>query len=364
MPSRASFHKAHPSAGARPGTLVIPPGSPRPALFLMQYGPDRLDEKPLAGPHEIPASFADGSVTWIDVRGYGDEAVIRAIGARFAITALALEDAVNAPQRPKSELYAGHQLVISRVPIPEAGQLTIPQVCFLIGRNYLITFQERPFGFFEPVRERLRDASNRPIREGGADYLAYTLIDTMVDRYYPVLEELAGTLDRIEDDLFTQAEDVSLQALQDARRQLVMIRRIAGPQREMVRDLLHNPSPFVSDPTRGFLRDTHDHIAQTAELGDALRDTAVALSSELLSMVGHRSNEIMKMLTLMASIFIPLTFIAGIYGMNFEHMPELKEPYGYGLVLGLMLVVAIGMLAYFRRRGWMGGARRRHPPLK
>ncbi|MGQ0735402.1 MAG: CorA family divalent cation transporter [Acidobacteriota bacterium] len=232
-PRVASFRKAHPSAGARPGTLVIPSGSPPPALFLMRYSPEGLEERPLSGAGEIPTGFPDGTVTWIDVRGY----------------------------------------------------------------------------------------------------------------------------DAIEDDL--AAENVTLERLGRVRRSLVMLRRIAAPQREMVQSLVKDASPFVSPEVREFLRDTHDHIAQITELGDASRELAGALSNELLSMVGHRTNEVMKMLTLMASIFIPLTFIAGIYGMNFEYMPELDERYGYFIALTVMIVVAFGMIVYFRYRGWTGARRAR-----
>lgn len=354
-PAHPSFEKAHPAAGARPGTLIIPHGSPKPALFFIRYTADHLEERQLAGPDEIPAGFPDGTVTWLDVRGYGDEDVIRAVGARFSMSPLALEDAVNAPQRPKSELYGAHQLVISRVPLElETGDLSLPQVCFVLGSSFLVTFQERPFGMFEPVRERIRNGVGRPIRSRGADYLAYALIDLMVDRYYPVATRLSRMLDTIEDDLLEEAEGTSLERLRRVRRQVVMMRRITAPQREMVKALMTEPSPFVTDGVREFLRDTHDHIAQLTELGDASRDMAAALSDELLAMVGHRTNEVMKMLTLMASIFIPLTFIAGIYGMNFEYMPELNQRYGYFIALGVMIVVAAGMAVYFRRRGWMG----------
>jgi magnesium transporter len=350
----SSFHKAHPSAGARPGTLIIPPGAEKPRLFMMRYSVDQLDERELAGPGEIPADAPPGTVLWLDVRNFGDERLIRAIGARFGIGALALEDAINTPQRPKSELYAGHHLVISRVPLagPD-GRLTLPQVCLIVGPDYVVSFQEQYLGLFEPVRDRVREQANRPIRSGGPDYLAYALIDAMVDRYYPFAEELSGELDDIEDTLLEEPEASTLTRLRRVRRRLVMARRIASPQREMVA-ALQGESPYVSAPVREFLRDTGDHISQVAELLDASRDTAAALADELLSMMAQKTNEIMKVLTLMASLFIPLTFIAGVYGMNFENMPELRTRDGYFAVLGAMSVVAAGMLYYFRRRGWLG----------
>ena len=354
----SSFHKAHPAAGSRPGTLVIPAGSPPPRIFSIRYGADEVAELELTGPAELPREFPEGTVTWIDVQGYGDEAVIRAVGEHFGMSPLAIEDAVNAPQRPKSEVYPNHQLVISRVPLGEGADVTLPQVCFVIGARVLVTFQEKPFGLFAPVRERIR-AGVGPIRKSGADYLAYALIDTMVDRYYPVIEAVSQELDDIEDALLDDTEAELLSRLRAARRQLVLIRRIGWPQREMVANLQREPTTWVGTSAREYLRDTHDHIAQIVELADASRDLAAALADELLSLVGQKTNEIMKVLTLMASIFIPLTFIAGIYGMNFENMPELQAPSGYFTALGVMAAVASGMVVYFMRRGWIGQPRRR-----
>jgi magnesium transporter len=352
-----SFHKSHPAAGSRPGTLVIPPGSPPPRIAVIRYDADSVTEGVIGGPAELPRHFAENTVTWVDVQGYGDEQVVRAIGAHFGLSPLALEDAVNVPQRPKSELYPEHHLVISRVPVYEGEDLRLPQVCFVIGSRVLVTFQEKFLGLFDPVRGRI-GAGIGPIRRSGADYLAYALIDTMVDRYYPVVEELSRELDEIEEALLDDAESAVLARLRHTRRQLVLVRRIGWPQREMVASLMRDPSPWLAPATRDYLRDTHDHIAQVVELVDASRELATALSDELLSLVGQRANEIMKVLTLMASIFIPLTFIAGIYGMNFENMPELHARRGYFFVLGLMLAVAAGMLWYFRRRGWIGRTRR------
>ena len=213
-----SFRKAHPAAGARPGTLVIPAGSPRPQLFLVQYSATTLEERQLASPAEIPAECPAGLVTWIDVHGYGDEQVIRAIGQRFGMTALELEDAVNAPQRPKCEGYADHLLVISRVPLARGEvELSQPQVCLLVGAHYVVTFQEQPFGLFQPVRERIRQGVGRPLRRSGPDYLAYALIDTMVDRYYPVAESISDELDDIEDALVEESETEILGRLRRVR---------------------------------------------------------------------------------------------------------------------------------------------------
>ncbi|MGE3188690.1 MAG: CorA family divalent cation transporter, partial [Vicinamibacterales bacterium] len=271
------FSKAHPAAGARPGTLVIPSGAPAPRNVVIHYTADAVTERALAGPEELPREFPEGSVTWVDVQGYGDEATIRAIGDHFHMSPLAIEDAVNAPQRPKSEAYPAHQLVISRVPIPEGdADLILPQVCFVVGERVLVTFQERSLGLFAPVRERIR-AGVGPIRRAGADYLAYALIDTMVDRYYPVAEAVTRELDAIEDSLLEEVETEALGRLRRVRSRLVLLRRIGPPQREMVANLLREPSPWVTPQVRDYLRDIHDHISQVVELVDASREMASAL---------------------------------------------------------------------------------------
>jgi magnesium transporter len=353
------FHKHHPEAGSRPGTLAIPAGSPPTRVHVVRYSPDSLETRELSDLGDLRGLIGGPGTTWIDVRGLGDERALRAVGEAFGLHPHALEDAVNVPQRAKSELYEGYQLVIARVPeLDPDGVLRTPQVCFVIGEHWLLTFQERFFGFFEPVRERLRAAVG-PIRELGPDYLAYALIDTLVDRYYPLAEDLSQELENLEDEIVEEPDSALLARIHQIRRSLVVLRRVGWPQREAISVLLREHSPYVSDQVRVYLRDTLDHIAQIVELVDATRDHAAGLSEIYLSNVSQRTNEVMKVLTLMATIFIPLTFIAGIYGMNFENMPELHSPWGYFAVLTLMGGVAAAMLGYFRYRGWLGRRRRR-----
>jgi magnesium transporter len=219
-----------------------------------------------------------------------------------------------------------------------------------------VTFQERYFGFFDPVRKRIRDGVG-PISQHGADYLAYALLDTLIDHYYPVVEHLSQELGELEVRLAAEPSADVLGDIHAIRSCVAVIRRIGWPQREAVFELLRDPSPFVSDEVKPFLRDTYGHLCQIVELVDSTREMAMALSEVYLSTMAHRTNEIMRMLTLMASIFIPLTFIAGIYGMNFENMPELHSPRGYYGVLIVMVTVAASMLAYFRHKGWIGHRR-------
>jgi magnesium transporter len=348
------FVKHNPAVGARPGTLAIPPDSPPPRIIVVQYDRERVDRRDVHDPEELRSLGEEDGVTWVDVQGLGDEPMIRAIGAAFDLHPVALENAVNVPQRAKTELYEQHQLVIARTPVIGDDDLVrAPQVCFIIGKRYLLTFQERYFGFFDPVRERIR-AGIGAIREDGPDYLAYAMIDAMVDRYYPVAQGLSDQLEELEDIVVENPHPEVLARVHALRRQLVVLRRVGWPQREAISAMLRERTPFFGDDAKVFLRDTYDHIAQIVELIDSAREMASDLAEAFLSNVSHRTNEIMKVLTLMASIFIPLTFLAGIYGMNFQNMPELATRNGYFVALSVMVVLAVGMTVYFKRRGWIG----------
>lgn len=348
--------------GTRPGTLVIPDDAPATRIFVHQYDADSVEMSELSDPAELEPWFQAGRKIWVDVQGFGNEEAIRGFASVFGLHPVALESAINGPQRAKTELYQNHQLVIARAPrISDAGELEAPQVCFIIGQRFLLTFQERSYGFFEPVRDRLRDGLG-PMRSQGPDYLAYALIDTMIDHYYPVAQRLSEDLEELEDFIVENPHPDVLLRIQWLRRQLVVLRRVGRPQREAVAALTRDGSPFIGDKERVYLRDTYDHIAQIVELIDSSREMASDLADAYLSNVSHRTNEIMKVLTLMASIFIPLTFIAGIYGMNFEYIPELKVRNGYFFVWGIMLLLAIGMTILFRRQGWIGTAP--PPPMK
>jgi magnesium transporter len=349
-----TFHKWRPPVGARPGTLAIPEDSPPPEIHRVLWSPDGVEDRKVEDLDELAQPLPDGHWAWIDVRGLGDEAVLRRVAEIFGIHALALEDAVNVPQRAKVVPYERHLLVVGRVPhFDDDGAVATPQVCFLIGDRHLVTFQERYFGFFDAVRQRLREGIG-PIRREGPDYLAYALIDTLTDHYYPVVEHLSEGLHELEDAALAADDPATLTRLHEIRRQVTVLRRIGWPQRECIGQLVRDASGRIHDDVRTYLRGTDAHITQIMELADSLREMAVGLTEVFMTQVSHRTNEIMKVLTLMASIFIPLTFIAGIYGMNFQNMPELDSRIGYPLVLAVMVTVAAGMFAYFRRRGWIG----------
>jgi magnesium transporter len=356
------FRKRHPPPGARPGTLAIPDAAPPPRIRVVSYCPGPAEFRDVADVEDLSRLPGSARVTWVDVHGLGSEPVLLRLAELFAIHPLALEDAVNAPQRAKSELYDRNQLLIARVPVRDpSGALAMPQVSFVLGARCLVTFQERPFGLFDPVRERIRAAIG-PIASQGPDYLAYALLDAIVDRYYPVVEDLATDLEDLEEEGFTDPRPETLERIHRVRRDLVLLRRVGWPQRAAVESLMRGDSPYLGPEVRVYLRDTLDHIAQVVEVVDSSRDMVVALMDIYFSMLSHRANEVMKVLTVMASIFIPLTFIAGVYGMNFRDMPELGVPIAYPAVLLFMAVVAVGLLLYFRRRGFIGPGRRGSGP--
>ncbi len=348
------FQKHNPKIGARPGTLAIPPDSPPPKIFAVQYDADSVTRQEVADVETLRSLRDSGRVTWVDIQGFGDESRLRAVAKVFDLHPVVLENAVNVPQRAKSELYDQHQLIIARTPlIDDEGIVRTPQVCFVVGKRYLLTFQARYYGFFDPVRERIQDGLGA-LRHEGPDYLAYALIDAMIDRYYPVAQRLSDVLEELEDIVVEYPHPEVLSRIHSARRQLVVLRRVGWPQREAISALLREQTPYFNEKNKLYLRDTYDHIAQIVELIDSSREMASDLAESYLSNVSHRTNEIMKVLTLMASIFIPLTFIAGIYGMNFQNMPELGMHNAYFVILAIMVALAIGMTVFFRRRGWIG----------
>lgn len=350
------FQKRHPPVGSRPGTLVIPDSAPPPRICVIDFGPEHVDERALVDVEEIPQYLDTGSVTWVDVQGIGDEALIRRIGEIFSIHALALEDAVNVPQRPKSESYEKHQLFITRMGRLHSGDepdVRTEQVSIFLGPHFVLTLQERHGDLFDPVRNRIRGGKG-PIRHSGPDYLAYALIDTVIDGYYPILEAMGEYLEDLEDATFRSAQKSNLRRIYHAKRQLLELRRAVWPQREAVSSLIRDENPLVSAQVRIYLRDCYDHAVQVIDVTETFRELASNLMDIYLSAVSQRTNEVMKVLTIVGSIFIPLTFLAGIYGMNFQHMPELATPWAYPALLLLMLAVAIGMLFFFWRRGWLG----------
>jgi magnesium transporter len=289
---------------------------------------------------------------WVDVQGFGDEAKLWQIAEIFGLHPLVLEDATNVPQRAKSQVHAHEHVIVCRVPVlTRDGEVETPQVCLILGRGWLITVQDHRRGFFDPVRQQIREGVEQ-IRKHGVDYLAYALIDAIVDHYFPVVQELAEALETLEAEVAERASPTQLPRIQRARRALTVIRRVGWPQREALGELAREPSIFVGDVARVYLRDAEQHIRQIIELADSSRELAGLATEIYLSQVSQRTNEVMKVLTLVSTIFIPLTFVVGVYGMNFDYMPELRAKLGYPITLFLMAVIAGGLIVWFRRRGW------------
>jgi magnesium transporter len=346
--------KQHPPVGARPGTLVVGAEAPPPRIRVIHFTADAVEERSIAQPGELWQWIDRDGVTWIDVQGLGDEDVLRELGEIFRIHPLALEDVVNAPQRPKTETFSEHEFYVSRmVRQLDSGQTDIEQISLFVGGNYVLLFQERYGDVLDVVRDRIRQGKG-PMRTSGPDYLAYAVIDAALDGYFPVMEQLGEQLESLEDEAMTAASDETLQKINVVRRELMRLRRGVWPQRDALNSLMRAESPFVSEQIVVYLRDCYDHVVQLGDMLEHYREMASGLLNTYLSSVSNRTNEVMKVLTIMASIFIPLTFCAGIYGMNFEFMPELHYRWAYPALLGLMVLVAAALLVYFRHLGWLG----------
>lgn len=348
------FRKQHPEAGARPGTLLIPSDAVSTKVRVVTYSRERVREVRDCDPGQIELPEDSNTVTWIDVRGYKDVALLETLASRFQIHPLALEDVVNEPQRPKAEMYDDHQLIVSRVvAMPASMDLQIRQLSIFLGPNYVITFQSTYSDLLNPVRQRLNRDSSR-LRANGADYLAYALLDTAVDAYYPVIERLGELMEQLEYGVIHNPRPELLQRLNRVKNRLVNLRRCVWPQRDALQSLMSDENDLIGDDVQMYLRDTHDHCVQTSEVIEMYREMAMGLMNTYLSSVAHRSNEVMKVLTVVSSIFVPLTFLAGIYGMNFEHMPELEASWSYPTVWVAMLGIAGSMIWFFRQKGWIG----------
>ena len=345
------------SPGAMPGTVAVDPEAARPVVRVISYGPDHLEEKEVEDLDSLAKLVGQSPVTWVDVQGLGDADTITRLGEIFQLHPLALEDVVNTHQRPKVEDYGQYLFIVIRM-MAVGERLDTEQVSLFLGPNFVLTFQERPGDCLDPVRTRLRQLKGR-IRNAGADYLAYALLDAVVDAYFPALEQYGEWLDSLDEEISAKPAPGVVVRVHQMRNDLLMLRRAIWPFRDDIGELVREPNPLVSEETRVFLRDCYDHTVQIIDLVETSREMCSDLREYYLSTVNNRMSETMKVLTIMATIFIPLSFIAGLYGMNFDpnasawNMPELRWPFGYLLALGLMAGVAGSQLLYFWRRGWL-----------
>jgi magnesium transporter len=354
-----TFRKRYQKPGTSPGTLqpLETRRVEKVSLSVMSYTLETLEEKQPASVEEVFPYRDSSAVTWINVVGLHDLDLIQKLGSHFGLHPLALEDVLNTGQRPKIEEYDDHAFLVMR-DLRFASGLETEQVSFFFGKRWVITLQELPGDPFEPVRERVRRGRGR-IRKMGVDYLTYALIDALVDGFFPVLEKYGDWIEDLEEEVIGQPGRKTLHEIHRVRRELLLLRRAAWPEREVIHALQREDFAFVRRETRVFLRDCYDHTVQALDLVETYRDLAGGLLEVYLSSVSNRMNEIMKVLTVMASIFIPLTFLAGVYGMNFNpstspwNMPELNWRWGYPAVLLAMAGIGGVMVVYFRRRGWI-----------
>jgi len=349
----------HPRAGTSPGTLVPPPEAPLPVLHAFGYGPEGCEE---SHPKDIAAAtelHGRHDTLWLNVDGLGDIDLLKRLGATFGLHDLSLEDVLAVHHRAKLERYEGYVFVVLRMPELSAdGEIETDQLSLFVGPNYVISFQQRHGDCFDAVRERIRNGKGR-IRHLGALYLFHALLDAVIDFYYPVLEKIGERLDDLEDRVIAAKGAAITSEIHRVRRDLLTLRRAIWPLREILNDLLRDEE--TDKKLYPFLRDCYDHVVELVDLIETYRDLSTGLMEVYVSVVGNRMNEIMKVLTIIATIFIPLSFIASVYGMNFDtsspyNMPELGWKYGYVIVLTIMAIAGFGMLYWFWRRGWMAGS--------
>lgn len=352
-------HQRNKKVGLPPGTAVYTGDrGPGPVhVHVLKYGVDTIEERENVSLEDCALLPDTPLIKWVDIDGVHDVPTVQKLCEMFKIHPLTLEDILSIGTRPKIDEYDHYYFVVLNmleVHRPENGHSEIrsEQVSLIFGENFVLTFQEQPGDVWDIIRKRLRAEGSR-IRRLNADYLAYALLDAVVDHYFLVLEDLGEEIEELEGNSIDQLGEDAVAEIHELKRQLLTIRRNVWPLREVSGALQRAESPLIARTTRPFLRDLHDHVLQTIETTELYRESAVALLELYLAGASNRLNQVMKVLTVLTAVFIPVTFISSVYGMNFEYMPELHWRYGYFFALGLMGTVAVGMFAYFRRQDWL-----------
>ena len=346
----AKRRQAH--TGAPPGTLVHV-GSrrvERARVRVVSYGPDFVEEREVADPADCIANAR--GVTWVAVSGLHEVDAVRTVGECFGLHPLVLEDVLDTGQRPKVEIFEDYIVCIARSFEPDEDGATPQQVSLVLKPPFVLSFEESAGSLFNPIRGRIESGLGR-IRASGPDYLLYALLDSVVDSWFTSLDHIAEQTEELEQAVVSEPSGETLRLLRHLRTEVADIRRAAGPMREAAGLLWRGELEFINPDLELYLRDVYDHVIHVEELTEDLRDILMGMLDIYLSGISNRMNEIMKVLTMIATIFIPATFVAGVYGMNFDYMPELRQPWGYPVALGIMLAIGVGMLLYFRRKGWI-----------
>jgi len=345
------------TVGLPPGTLVYTGDSTKAGtkITIIDYNPECLDESPIDDISKCKFFKDRNTVTWLNVDGLTDTEKLGFIGEIFGIHPLTMEDILHTDQRPKVEFFDDYIFVVMKMiyRAKKRSDIISEQVSFIIGTNFVISFQENPDeDVFEGIRERIRNNKGR-IRKLGSDYLDYALMDAILDNYFIVLEREGDKIEEIEEELISDPTPRTVKRVYNVKRELLYLRKVTWPLRELISMLQKEESKLIRKDTRIYLRDLYDHIIQLLDTIETYREMTTSMLELYISNMSHKMNEIMKVLTIIATIFMPLTFIAGIYGMNFRFMPELEWYFGYPLSLLLMGGVSLGMLIYFRRKKWI-----------
>lgn len=341
--------------GAAPGTLlhIGKHKQANAAIQLISYGADQLEESAITDLASYQHGEEAGRVSWLNVDGVADPDLVETLGKQFQLHPLVMEDILNTDQRPKVEDYQGYLYIVLRMLQfdKDRQQIHSEQVSLVLGKNYVLSFQERSGDVFDGVRERLR--AGRRIRFMRSDYLTYALLDAVVDHYFEMLEYIGEQVEELEDQVIATPGPDTLARMHHYKREMLLLRKSIWPLRELLSRLSRDESPLVSEETQLYLRDVYDHVIHVMDSIDTIRELLASMLDLYLSSVSKRTNDIMKVLTLFASLFMPLTFIVGVYGMNFDVMPELRWTWGYPAVMLIMLLLVVGLLVLFRRRRWI-----------
>jgi magnesium transporter len=344
------------TAGLAPGTLVHvgEQRAERVKITVIEYDAAHFSEREVQTLDECFPLKDKPTITWINVDGIHDVSVIEALGRHLAVHPLFLEDILNTSQRPKLEEVSDYAYIVVKSLEYDraAGEVVADQTSLLLGPNFVISLQEEEGDLLDPVRERLRSAKGR-LREMGADYLAYALMDAIVDGYFAILEALGDRIDDLEEQLVSDPKQETLHAIHLLRRQMLALRKAVWPLREVIAGLQREPSCLITEPTIFHLRDVYDHAVEAIDTIETFRDLLSGMLDIYLSSISNRLNAVMKVLTGVATIFMPLTFLAGVYGMNFKHMPELEQRWAYPALWAVMLGIGLSMWIYFKRKDWL-----------
>ncbi len=325
----------------------------RTKISIIEYSKDTLLENEDTTVKEIQHYLSTPQITWVNVQGISDTSLIDTIGHEFKMHPLVMEDILNTTQRAKLEDHKDYLYIVLRMLKynHETESVDGEQISILLRKDCVITFQESDQDLFKSIRERIRKP-NTKIREMGSDYLCYTIIDWIIDQYFVILEKVDDKLEKLEEDLLNDPHTGTLLKIERTKREVILLRKSVWPTRDLISQFTRLDSPLINDSSRVFMRDVYDHTIQLIDTIESFRDIVSGMLDLYLSNLTQRTNEIMKVLTVVSTIFVPLTFLASLYGMNFDNIPELHNQYGYYFLLGVMLMIGVTMVYYFRRKNW------------